>query len=67
MSFNKSLYVQPLALQKNIVELEQVNYRLENENQLPFGMLHNNFPYNLKASENILEINIINLTLILLI
>ena len=51
MSFNKSLYVQPLALQKNIVELEQVNYRLENENQLPFGMLHNNFPYNLKINK----------------
>jgi len=50
MSFNKSLYVEPLALQSNIVEL-QVDYRLENEHQLPFGMLHNNFPYVLKINK----------------
>lgn len=48
MSFNKSLYVQPLAEQQ--VE-SLVNYKLENENQQPYGMLHNNFPYVLKINK----------------
>jgi hypothetical protein len=49
MSFNKSLYVQPLAEQTTTETL--IKYRLENENQQPYGMLHNNFPYILKINK----------------